>query len=744
MRTLCNTRLFQTTAVFGIAALANVTGCGDDSTSTGVTEPDGSSVDAGSSDASTLDSGRLDSGPVGTSDGGTAPGLDATEADSGSGDAGSAADSTTASDAAGVEDAAPDAASSDGAMVDSAVADAHAEAAATDSGGPEASTVDSGDAGACGADFTACHENGASGLCKAGLCSTCVDPTDDAHCTAAYGSTAAPFLCVAGACIAGDCRVDTDCKTSASGPLCGVATPHECGKCTVDSECAGSAPDAGTRVCDTTTGTCVTGACSSEADAGPAAGPSICPVNASDICCAAACVPGGSNACCPGQDAYCENKLNDLSATCLGGVCTVCAPVSPESPNYFVDPIHGDDSKGTGNDSASAGCAFKTITRALAVIEQSVVSATVTVIGPSVVDVGGGEVFPIFLPANVMLTTKTGTVTVAVPAGRRGFGLDAANSAIVGGPSGDGGSAPGLIIQGSTLPPGGGTAAEGIVAAGAGLTATTAPRISNLVIETFHDDGILVEGGGILNIGPGVTSTLNGTPVARASGLFVEGGQAIIDVGPTESPTHFDSNTEDGILVEGGGSVTVTGAVSNAAAGIGSVTANLNYLAGAWIEQTVANPPENAITGLVAFGSTNGYGLRFFAGSNVKLRSSVALANQLSGVIVSRSATLATDDISTIDLGAVTDAGVSFGGNTFQGTLASAKNGGAGLCLATRANAGILHAEGNTFEGVNCATTAAALPLNAAGCDNGACTGGVCDLGITAAGNTIDVATCTP
>jgi hypothetical protein len=742
--------LFHTTALFGIAVLANVTGCGDDSTSTGVTEPDGSSVDAGSSDASTLDSGRLDSGSIATSDGETAPGLDATAADSGSGDTGPAPDSTTASDAGGVEDAAPGAASSDGATVDSAVADAHAEGAATDSGGPEASTVDSGDAGACGADFTACHENDAPGLCKGGLCSTCVDPTDDAHCTAAYGSANTPFLCVAGACIAGDCRIDTDCETSASGRLCGVATPHECGKCTVDSECAGSAPDAGTRVCDTTTGRCVTGACSSEADAGPAAGPSICPINASDICCASACVPGGSNACCPGQDAYCESKLNDLSATCLGGVCTVCAPVSPESPNYFVDPIHGDDSKGTGNDSASAGCAFKTITRALAVIEQSVVSATVTVIGPSIVDVNGGEVFPIVLPANVMLTTKTGTVTVAVPQGRRGFWLDAANSAIVGGPSGDGGAVPGLVIQGSTLPldpnpNGGGMVTNGIIAAGTGLTAATAPRISNLVIETFRDDGILVEGEGILRIGPGVTSTRNGTtPGDRANGLYVEGGQAIIAVGATESPTHFDSNAGHGILVEGGGSVTVNGTVSNAAAGTGSVTANLNDLAGAWIEQGVANPPENAITGLVAFGSTSGYGLRLVAGSNVKLRSSAALANQLSGVIVSSSTTFATDDISKIDLGAVSDAGVSFGGNTFQGTLATAKNGGAGLCLATRANSGTLHAEGNTFEGVNCATTAVALPLNAAGCDNGACAGGVCDLGITAAGNTIDVATCTP
>jgi len=734
MRTLRNTRFFHTTALFGIAALANVTGCGDDSSSSGNPEPDGSSLDAGSPDASTSDASTPDSGTIGTSDSGTSPGLDATTADSGSGDAGSAGDSTAPLDASG-HDAAIDAAT-----VDSAVSDAHADGAATDSGGPEASTVDSGDAGSCGADFTPCHDNGGPGLCKAGACTTCVDPTDDAHCTAAYGSTNSPFLCVAGVCVAGDCRVNGDCAANASGPLCGVATPHQCGKCTVDSECKGNGTDGGTPACDTTTGQCVAGTCSSAADAGEDAAPNACPVDTADICCGAACVPGGANACCPGQDVYCENKLNDRSAACLGGVCTVCPAVSASTPNYFVDPINGDDSKGTGNNSTTAACAFKTITRALAVINQSVISATVTVLGPSTVS--EGETFPIAIPPNVTLTTNTGTVKVAVPAGVAGFHLNEATSAIVGGPPGDGGSAPGLIIEGNVGGPN--AATYGIVAAGTGLSAMTAPQISNLVVESFAEDGILVEAPGILQIGAGVTSTLNGTAAARRSGLHVEGGQAIIDVAATGSPTHFDSNTQHGIFVQGDGSVTVTGTVANASTGTGSITANLNYFAGAWIEQTVANPAENAITGLVAYGSTNGYGFRFVAGSNVKLRSSAALANQLSGVIVSRSANGGTDDIGAIDLGTVTDAGGSFGGNTFQGTLASAKNGGAGLCLATRANAGTLHAEGNIFEGVNCATTAGALHLNAAGCDNGGCTAGVCDLGITAGGNTIDVATCTP
>jgi hypothetical protein len=57
----------------------------------------------------------------------------------------------------------------------------------------------------------------------------------------------------------------------------------------------------------------------------------------------------------------------------------------------------------------------------------------------------------------------------------------------------------------------------------------------------------------------------------------------------------------------------------------------------------------------------------------------------------------------------------------------------------------MLHAAGNQFVAVDCATTAGTLTLNSGGCGNAACMGGVCDLGIvTTTGNGFDVSMCVP
>jgi hypothetical protein len=250
-----------------------------------------------------------------------------------------------------------------------------------------------------------------------------------------------------------------------------------------------------------------------------------------------------------------------------------------------------------------------------------------------------------------------------------------------------------------------------------------------------------------VRIGPGVTSTLNGAPGARKAGLHVTAnGQAIIDVASGATPTHFDGNTNHGIFVDLNGSVTITGTIIDPTTGSGTVTTNGNYLAGVWIEQTPGTPPLNSIKGLVSFGNTNGNGMRIVAGSNVKLRDSVLLGNQVNGLIVSAGvAGAAGNDISNIDLGTTTDAGGTWGVNTFQEPLGSGHNGGAGVCLDVRNNAGVLEAAGNIFRTIDCALSASALRLNAGACDNTACTGGVCDLGIiNATGNSIDVSTCTP
>jgi hypothetical protein len=218
-----------------------------------------------------------------------------------------------------------------------------------------------------------------------------------------------------------------------------------------------------------------------------------------------------------------------------------------------------------------------------------------------------------------------------------------------------------------------------------------------------------------------------------------QSGHAVINV-PSGTPTHFDANTRQGIFVDMSGSIDVTGVVANAATGTGTVTANGNFQEGVAIFQGPGPVPRNNITGLVSFGTTNGNGLLFLGGSSVKLRSSASLGHQGSGVVIGNSATVGgTNDISQIDLGTALD----FGHNTFQADLGAGNNATSGICIELAPDSGTLLAEGNVFRGTDCAATAGSLRVNATGCGNGMCTAGVCDLGIVAAGNKIDVSQCT-
>lgn len=600
-----------------------------------------------------------------------------------------------------------------------------------------ATKADAADGAVCGAENAACAHNGNDALCKGGACAACADPTDDVHCTAAYGSATMPYLCLAGVCTPGNCRHNGDCTGNANGGLCGPTTPNVCGKCTADPQCA---DQAGGPVCDIATGACVAGTCPVDAGVSSGAAVGVCPVNAGDICCTGTCQPGtGANACCPGANsaAFCAMKLNNPHATCDHNTCTACGAVTGNS--YTVDPVNGSDQTGTGD--TTPGCGFKTIARALQVIGTPASTTSIVVVGPSTV--AAGETFPIVLPANVNLTTSGGTVEIDVPDGTSGFTLNAPGSGINLGSPDDAGAGNALVINGRST---GNMASFGIVVdTGAGVTAANAPHISFVDVTSFVNDGIFVHNAGIVRIGAAVTSTLNGLTNARRAGLHVTGtGQAIIDVPAGETPSHFDDNTDHGILVDENGSVTITGTVTNGATGTGTVTTNDNYLAGIWIEQAPGTPPLNSITGVVSFGNTNGNGMRFVGGSNVKLRGSVLLGNQVNGLIVSAGAGAPGNDITMIDVGTTGGAGTTFGGNTLQGPLGFGNNSGAGLCLDMGDNAGTLKAAGNIFEANNCATGAHALHFNAGGCDNLACAGGVCDLGVTnGTGNDIDVTMCT-
>ncbi|HXN32997.1 MAG TPA: hypothetical protein VN894_14100 [Polyangiaceae bacterium] len=654
------------------------------------------------------------------------------------GDSTMGGDSTTGDSGNGDSSTKPDA--SDGGDA-SMTADAGDGAANDASKGPDGADGSAG----CGADNTKCTDNGGLGLCKAAVCAHCADPADDGHCTTAYGSASMPYLCLAGACAPGDCRTDGNCAANPNGKICGASTPNVCGKCTADQQCAGQASGP---VCNTTTGACVAGTCAVDAGVTSGGGVGTCSANAADICCTGTCEPGaGANACCPGPSSamYCAAKLNDPHAACVNHACTACPAVGGST--YLVDPVHGSDQTGTG-DGTTPGCGFKTIGRALQVIGIAASAVTIAVLGPSTVSAAvTGEAFPIALPANVTLTTTgAGMVVVDVTDATSGFTLTAPNSGIRGGTIDDAGINPGLTINGRS---GNNNATNGIVVdTGAGVTPANSPQIANVIVTSFVDDGILVDQAGILRIGGGVTSTLNGVPGARMAGLHVTAtGQAIIDVAAAATPTHFDDNTNHGIHVDTNGSITLTATVIDHSTGTGTVTTNRNYLAGVWIEQTPGTPPLNSIHGLVSFGNTNGNGLRFVGGSNVILRGSVALGNQGNGLIVSAGGTTgnALNDISNIDVGSAVDAGGTFGGNTFQESLGFGNNGGAGLCLNMRDTARVLQATGNVFRTFDCSNGVHALTLNAGGCGNGpACAGGVCDLGIAnVTGNSIDVSMCT-
>ncbi|HEV3189980.1 MAG TPA: DUF1565 domain-containing protein, partial [Polyangiaceae bacterium] len=486
----------------------------------------------GDADATTAADG--DGAAVGDGDAGASGDADATlmgDADGAStGDA--HADATGDADAAATTDAdataAADADAEPGSDADAMTksdADAAAPSDAADGGDGSDGSV------SCGADNKACTVNGHAGLCEVNVCSQCADPGDDSNCSTAY---AGAYLCLAGTCTPGDCRTNGDCTSSANGGICGISRPNFCGKCTSDQQCAGIT---GKPVCNTTTGKCSPGLCLPDGGSVLASNPpALCPVNASDVCCTALCVPAaGAFPCCPEDPNvgnYCTLKIGS-SATCQNNVCTKCSAVT--NYKYAVDPKNGDDSIGTGD--SAAGCAFKTITRALQVIPSNPpLPVTITVLGGSIVQESNGEKFPITIPKGVTITTSGGTVTVNVPVKNTGFELNAANSALLGA------AASTLVISGSNN-----TGSVGIVAT-LGSDATT--QIANLDVNGFLDDGIRVQGTGVLSIGSWVSSTKNGTPSGPRSGLHVTDGHAIINPA-ANTVTRFDENTLHGIEVDG-------------------------------------------------------------------------------------------------------------------------------------------------------------------------------------------------
>jgi hypothetical protein len=426
---------------------------------------------------------------------------------------------------------------------------------------------------------------------------------------------------------------------------------------------------------------------------GGASDDSVCPVNPADVCCSNACIPGD---CC--DDAFCKTKLVAPTAICSGYRCTTCAAVT--GTDYFVDPINGNDATGTGSQTLgdggpSAGCAFKTLTRALEVIPGlPAPGSRIIVLGPSTV--GSSERFPIALRSNLVLTTQGGAVTIDVPSQRIGFYLIGLRSGIQGGAG-----AP-LTIRGQ-----GPTDGTGVRATGT----DDSTLLENLSIRGFHTG---IEVTRRLTIGQGVSSSSNSIGLAVATSV----AHATINVPAGKTTTSFSANATDGIYVAAGAAIALTG-VPGATVGTGTVVTNGNQMGLEIVQLSTAPPPPSVIDGLVSF-ENGASGLHFSAGTRVKVRNSVSLGNFDQGVLVSTAILAAArlNDLSGIDLGSTTtlgDGGIDYGHNTFQAVSGSSPNVNSGICVSLDPGSGTLSAAGNTFAGPLDCTAASPGPVGYSG-----------------------------
>ncbi len=550
-------------------------------------------------------------------------------------------------------------------------------------------------------------------VCSSNQCTTCAGDADCTNATTGYGPG---YLCSAGSCVAGNCKVSSDCGVSAgtaTGQVCGSATPNTCGSCTSDSMCGADSVYSAQSKTICHGGFCVANMCTSVA-AGTA--PTLCPSGGGlNTCCPAGgnptvgvCIPGTSGTsgtrCCGTGQSNCP-----VSEQCISNVCTLCPPVPTSGTlanTYFVDPTNGSDS---GNGYNNVMCRFKTVSRAFTVMKNQGLSGTVVLLGDT--SVARTEQFPLSVPANVTLiggsvsgegtsatiTNVSRTVSIQNGTSSRlvGFTIAGSNSRIAY-----------LIIDGTGS--GSGTrGSTGIVIAGASQTGVT---LDHVTVQNTFNEGIVVGGssGGTLvagnaTMGPGVVVTGSGTTGNRSSGVLLAGSAtATVMGGSAEGErTAFTNNTDHGIAVVQSAGITIMG---NGNAAGPSVSTNANANEGLAIQQKGANLSANEVTGLVSSGSTLAGGILVDTGSKLKLRNSVVLSNHESGIRV-KSVT-ASHDITQIDLG--TDTTSNAGGNTLQCPRdrsdlcpsGQTPNRGVGICLEIRAtNLGsqVLAAQGNVF-----------------------------------------------
>jgi hypothetical protein len=436
-------------------------------------------------------------------------------------------------------------------------------------------------------------------------------------------------------------------------------------------------------------------------------------------------------------DCCVDNDCGSAGTACVSHTCTACNAVSGNK--WYVDPVNGNDLTATGSGKSgtivAAGCAFKTITQAIAHMPATPFAGSqIIILGAAGTTTGlaSGDTLPLILPTNTTLTTSGGPVTITVPAAG-GFRLNNDNSGI------SGGTGAALVLDGNNH-----TGSIGILVSPG--TATFTANVSNVTVQNTSSDGIRVTAG-TLTVGAGVVVT-----GSNADGIRISGGAANIN-NPAGTQTLFANNASHGIEVSGTGSVSVTGTPGTPVpSNSGTVVATGNTTAGIRINQTpgAAGLVTNTINGLVSWQNSN-YGMRLFGGSKVKVRNSQFLGNTQYGVIVGSGAnSVAGNDLSGLDMGSAGDPGKNY----VQVPLGAAGlNASGGLCVAlTACTAGCLAggpltenmaAQGNFLVSaagnlqVDCSTSTTAIT-------KGTC-GGLRSDGINAAAGittTVDIAGC--
>jgi hypothetical protein len=577
-----------------------------------------------------------------------------------------------------------------------------------------------------------CHDTStecttAGQICGVSTPHTCGACATDGQCTGdmRYGTG---NICYQGTCQVGNCHaISNDCTAGNAGRLCGVTAPLVCGACASDAQCTTDPFYGNSSICNTTAGAnqgkCVTRACGTNNTA--------CAANSGDFCCSNTCVPGN---CCSNTDCA-NNPLFGAGYACTGNTCSHCDGIS--SNTYYVDPVNGDDVAATGSGKSGGAtvgaCSFRTVTRAMQVIGTFAGAGTKVIIvgaGSTPRGLAASEVLPITVQPNVTVTTMGGPITIVLPAATSqtnpnntsGFNLTNNGSGVAGDAS-----AP-LILDGN-----GNTSGFAIAVSGSGTMS-----LSNLTIQNTRAHSINVTAA-TLNIGAGLVVKNAGVTGVVRNGLNVSGGVVNINV-PSGTPTQFTANTQYGIEVSALGSLNVTGAAVMPPTGNGTVVVSANQgAAGLYIHQTAGGAlATNSINGLVAW-NNNTDGVRFGAGSAIKVRNSVFGANVRYGMVIVQGnggTTAQQRDLSTINLG-VGGTTPDYGHNYLQTpTSVLGRNTSTGLCVTLgggASGAAVLNAAGNYMVygagggmQVDCSTTAQTV-TSSVGCGSGA------SIGITAA-----------